>query len=385
MATKRTTKTKVKKKAVEVEPLEAKVVPAIEATPARAKKPAAKSKKKPLVKPAIPIDPFAEVATATSPVKKKTASKRKAVRKTAAAIVEKPVEAAEPAVKVSAAFEALADVSLPELARENRARLQMQSPTRLHLYWSLKENPWASLRNVFGESIGSYTLVVKLIDVTHGVEEIHECEPEGDRWFDVDANTEYRAEIGFYAPNRPSFRILYSNSILTPRRSPSTRPATDSQWRVSANKFAEVLDVAGFSRDAFDVALAGDDHPATDDVTRTAFFSMIKQDARIEAVPTEDIRYAMLSLASGVAIADLRGRVSKRLYEILIANTEQLTPESAIDSLTEHFDVEESDFSEETIGSAVFGASMINFPRTMRTRRTVPGRRYNPLSSHSFL
>ena len=267
--------------------------------------------------------------------------------------------------------------------RENRARLQMQSPTRLHLYWSLKENPWAILRNVFGSDIGSYTLVLKLIDATHALEEIHQCEPVGDRWIDVDANTEYRAEVGFYAPNRPYFRIVYSNSVVTPRRSPSSRPATEAQWRVSADKFAEVLDVAGFSRDAFDVAMAGDDHAASEDVTRSAFFSLISSDAEIESVPTEDIRHAMLSIAAGVEVAALHGRISKKLIEILEANSERLTPRRTKESLSEHFDFDDSDFAEESFGPEVFGASVVSFPRTMKPRRRVPGAssHYRPVSS----
>jgi hypothetical protein len=251
------------------------------------------------------------------------------------------------------------------------------------LYWSLKENPWAILRNVFGSDIGSYTLVLKLIDATHGLEEVHQCEGVGDRWFDVDANTEYRAEVGFYAPNRPYFRIVYSNSIVTPRRSPSSRPATEAQWRVSADKFAEVLDVAGFSRDAFDVAMAGDDHAASEDVTRSAFFSLISSDAEIESVPTEDIRHAMLSIAAGVEIAALHGRISNKLIEILEANSERVTPSRTKESLSEHFDFDDSEFAEESFGPEVFGASVVSFPRTMKPRRRVPAAssHYRPLSS----
>jgi len=393
-----------------IEPFESKAVQGPPVKPARIKK-GVVAKAKKADAPAVPaapapgmplrkkktvtaVNPFAEVATSSSPIAKaprKTSSaaakKSDAVKKTAApkkaAIVEASVERTAAKVAVSPAFEVLADVRVPELSRENRARLQMQSPTRLHLYWSLKENPWAILRNVFGSDIGSYTLVLKLIDATHGLEEVHQCEGAGDRWFDVDANTEYRAEVGFYAPNRPYFRIVYSNSVVTPRRSPSSRPATEAQWRVSADKFAEVLDVAGFSRDAFDVAMAGDDHAASEDVTRSAFFSLISSDAEIESVPTEDIRHAMLSIAAGVEIAALHGRISKKLIEILEANSERVTPSRTKESLSEHFDFDDSVFAEESFGPHVFGASVVSFPRTVKPRRRVPAAssHYRPVSS----
>ena len=389
-----------------IEPFESKAVQGPPVKPARIKK-GVVAKAKKADAPAVPaapapgmplrkkktvtaVNPFAEVATSSSPIAKAprrtssaAAKKSDAVKKTAApkkaAIVEASVERTAAKVAVSPAFEVLADVRVPELSRENRARLQMQSPTRLHLYWSLKENPWAILRNVFGSDIGSYTLVLKLIDATRGLEEVHQCEGVGDRWFDVDANTEYRAEVGFYAPNRPYFRIVYSNSVVTPRRSPSSRPVTETQWRISADKFAKVLNVAGFSRDAFDVAMAGDDHAASGDVTRSAFFSLISSDAEIESVPTEDIRHAMLSIAAGVEIAALYGRISKKLIEILEANSERVTPSRTKESLSEHFDFDDSEFAEESFGPEVFGASVVSFPRTMKSR---PGSsHYRPVSS----
>ncbi|MEO6484790.1 MAG: DUF4912 domain-containing protein, partial [Pyrinomonadaceae bacterium] len=199
-------------------------------------------------KPAV-SDPFAEIAGTTSPIKKRAA--KKSVPEGAVAgptinpgtsyvgdlipktpktrkMVEKATldatadnAALEPKVGLSPTFKALADVTLPELGRENRARLQMQTPTRLYFYWSIKENAWALLRNVFGADLGSYSLVLKLIDNKHGLEEIHQTDAEGNYWFDVEPDGSYQAEIGFYAPNRPYFRILHSNTVETPRRSPS--------------------------------------------------------------------------------------------------------------------------------------------------------------------
>ncbi|MFM9903003.1 MAG: DUF4912 domain-containing protein [Pyrinomonadaceae bacterium] len=297
------------------------------------------------------------------------------------------IAAAEPAIELSPVFQALADVSLPALKRENRARLQMQTPTRLYFYWSVKENPYHLLKRAFGDDMGSYTLVLKFTDLQTGVEQIHPAEAEGTWWFDVEPDSEYQAEIGFYAPNRPYFRIVYSNTVSTPRRSPSTHPATEARWTVSANKFAEVLDVAGFSRDAFDVAMAGDDFYASDRATHGAFSSFAGPDHDLSGVSAEDIRYVLIALASGVPLADLRSKISPTLFAVLQANAASIESGKAMSALTEYFDIDEAEFVEEHLGSAVYGASLVNFPRTLKTRPLSSAKyspRYNPVSSHSF-
>src|SRR4030095_1690858 len=159
----------------------------------------------------------------------------------------------------------------PELAHENRGRLQMQSPNRLFFYWSVGSNPFHKLNKALGAQTASYTLVLKLIDLKRDFEQIHRVEAEGSWWLDVEADGEYRAEIGFYAPNRPYVRALFSNTVTTPRKSPSPRIDTEADWAVSADRFARVLEVAGFSEDAFEIALAGDDVESSEASTRSAF------------------------------------------------------------------------------------------------------------------
>ena len=166
---------------------------------------------------------------------------------------------------------------------------------------------------------------LKLIELTTGREEIHQCEAEGNWWFDVEPDGEYQAEIGFYAPNRPYFRVIYSNTIATPRRSPSPRAATERDWTVSANKFAEVLEVAGFSRDAFDVAMAGDDHAASSDAFAHRVYAALSatNDNDLRGIAAEDIRYALIALASGLTLEELRFAISPALFAILQANAEK--------------------------------------------------------------
>ncbi|HUF03300.1 MAG TPA: DUF4912 domain-containing protein [Aridibacter sp.] len=275
----------------------------------------------------------------------------------------------------------LADPVLPELPREDRARLQMQSPNRLYFYWSIKNNPFKTLNRAFGETTGSYALVVKLVNHTRGTEEIHRVEPEGSWWFEVDPGCVYRAEIGFYAPNRPYIRIVYSNYVKTPRRSPSHRTDYVPRFTVSADEFAQVLDASGYTRDAYEVALAGDDRETADSRAREALSGLLGKLAfDLSAFEGDDLRFVLLAIASGYSLAELKGQISDPLFERLSASGANFSGEQALAALQEKFDVETEEISEEEeIGPAVFGLSAVNFPRRIRTRR-VPTKLLNKLS-----
>ncbi len=272
-------------------------------------------------------------------------------------------------------FEELSEPRLPELEKENRARLQMQSPNRIFFYWSLKNNPYKTLSSAFGGQTGSYTLVAKLINETRDREEIVPVETEGDWWFETDSDSSYRAEVGFYAPNRPFVRVLYSNTIETPRKSPSAKRASTAEWAVSAHQFAKVLDVAGFSQDAFEVAFAGDDTEFAVHATQNAFSQILGTDDSVHHDSSE-IRFALLSLASGIQLEKLRGQISASLFGQLRENSEKMTAENARGALEENF----GEFIDETDEAlpAVFGASLINFPRTLK-RKSLP--KFSPVSS----
>jgi hypothetical protein len=293
----------------------------------------------------------------------------------------------QPDVELSPVFKKLAEVKLPELPRENRARLLMQSPTRLYFYWSLKQDPWQQLRAVFGSDLGSYTLVVKLRNLTRETEDIHPIESQREWWFnDAEPDSRYMAEIGFYAVNRSYFRVLYSNTISTPRRSPSTHPATEARWTVSATKFAEVLDASGFTTDAVDVAIAGDGHLDAEQRTKLALSDLIAgAEYSTQGIAAEDMRHAIIALAGGATLENLRHRVSAPLFNVLQENADRLSPSGARKALTEHFDVDEAEWTEHEFGPAVFGASLINFPNMLRSRKdTTYSPRYNPVSSFTL-
>jgi hypothetical protein len=286
--------------------------------------------------------------------------------------------------EISPAFKLLSEPTLPPLERENRARLQMQSPNRLYFYWSLKDNPYKNLNRLLGAQASNYTLVLKLVDVRTEEETVQPADPEGSWWFDVEGDASYRAEIGMYAANRPYVRILFSNTVETPRRGPSPRPAEASAWKVTAQKFSQVLDVAGFSRDAFDVALAGDEHEESDAAAREAFADYFG-----EPHPTvsngftpADIRLVLLTFAAGGALASLRGRIGPALFAFLESSPTGVDPERASSVLGKRYEIETDEFEEEAEPAAtVFGASAVNFPRRVRTRRHITD--YSPLSSIS--
>ena len=290
-------------------------------------------------------------------------------------------------------FRELAEPKLPELEKENRAKLLMQTPNRLYFYWSIKSNPYQILQKAFQGNTGSYQLVAKIVNQKNEQEQIFPVETEGNWWFNVAPDESYRAEVGFYAPNRPYIRIIFSNTIETPRKSPSPRVATDADFAVSAQEFSEVLDIAGYKQDAFEVALIGDDNKQAETATRGAFakFTNAKPE-EFSTIDADELRFALLAIASGIALKDLREHISPALFAMLQSLIVKLTAENAMSALGEHFDVfaEEEIFEEEEFGAAVYGASLVNFPKTIK-KRIVPkevlpkfGEKLSPISSHDF-
>jgi hypothetical protein len=90
----------------------------------------------------------------------------------------------------------------------------------------------------------------------------------------------------------------------------------------------------------------------------------------------------LLALASGYRAENLRGQISKNLFAKLLENAENLSAEKALNALQENF----GEFSDETIEEgfekAVFGASLINFPKFSK-RRVLP--KFEPISSLNFM
>jgi hypothetical protein len=281
---------------------------------------------------------------------------------------ESPVQETE-AATLSPVFKELATPVLAPLPKENRARLQMQSPNRLFFYWSIKHNAFHTLTKAIGNHTGSYTLVIKLIDLGREIEALYPSDAEGSWWFDAEADSDYRAEVGFYAPNRPFIRILFSNTVHTPRKSPSPRSAETAEWSVSAGRFARVLNAAGFTEDAFDVALAGDEPKAAEATARRAFARFVGTDSQsVNGWTASEIRNALLLIASGTTLEALRWQISPSLFAFLQANFEPLGGQRATQILQDEYGIEADEFEIEESYSAVHGSSLISFPRTLRKR-----------------
>jgi hypothetical protein len=293
-------------------------------------------------------------------------------------------EAAEATETVSEVFKELAEPKLPALPSENRARLQMQSPNRIFFYWSLKNNPFRTLEKMFGSRAADFTFVAKLINLTDGAENFYPVRVAGSWWFDVEADATYRAEIGFLSADRPFVRLLFSNTVETPRAAPSPFHDLSPQFAVSAPEFAEVLDVSGYKQDAFEMALAGDEAESADAATHETFGQLIGK-RKLEA-KADELRYVLFALAAGATLEDLRGQISPNLFAqletLMQENAESLAAEKVLSALQENFDFEADEETAETgeVSYKTFGASLVNFhkfPRTLSKRFP----KFSPVSS----
>lgn len=319
-------------------------------------------------------------------------------------ILETPDEAenavqADPFEGKSPVFKELAQPKLPQLAQDNRAYLQMQSPSRVFFYWSVKNDSFETLRRALGNRADNYGLAVKLVNLTNDREMIAPVESSGSWWFDAEPASSYRAEIGFYTPNRPFIRIIFSNTLETPRSAPSPNTDYSEYFAITPNQFAEVLDSAGFSQDAFDVYVAGDYPEFADEATRMAFVQLVgTEEIDFSAISLYELRYVLFALASGVTLSQLRESVSENLWNFLAHLTDQktdaLSEEKVILALEEFFGfspfLEETD--EEITLAPVFGLSIINFPKDLKNRkisftpskRRLLDSRLSPLSSFNL-
>jgi hypothetical protein len=277
----------------------------------------------------------------------------------------------------SEVFRELSEPRLPALPMENRARLQMQSPNRIFFYWSLDKNPFQTLSRALGEKAASYILVIKLINKSGEREELFPAGPAGSRWFDVESDTAYRAEVGFFAAGRPFISLLLSNQIETPRSSPSPHFDPSPQFAVTAPEFAEVLDVSGYRQDAVEVAMAGDDTEKSDAATHSAFFELAGRPGN--ETRTNELRFVLFALASGLAVRELRERISANLFAHLETiervSAARLSAENARTALEENFGFDlygEPDDEQEEVSYRTFGASLVNFRNLpKRARRDI--------------
>jgi hypothetical protein len=206
------------------------------------------------------------------------------------------------------------DEPLPASYRMDRIRLLPQSPRRIFLYWELERDPFEPLTRAFGDGANEYGLVVRLKNLETGELTLHEASETRSQWFDAQPDHAYRAEVGLYAPHRPFIRLLTSNVKRTPRATVALTPATQPEWRVSAEQFSRVLDDAGYASDALEVALEAADEATNYGATR----AITRKIAPVSLPPMSEDELAELrgiftAVAFGMAWSDLRPMLSPNL------------------------------------------------------------------------
>ncbi|MGH9819516.1 MAG: hypothetical protein ACRD43_05050, partial [Pyrinomonadaceae bacterium] len=133
----------------------------------------------------------------------------------------------------------------------------------------------------------------------------------------------------------------------------------------------------------FEVAAAGDTQNATPSVTYEAVARFVERDhSDFAGIPSEELHYALLLLASGLSIEHLRYRIDASLFALLESSADKLNAAGARAVLNERFGTETDENVEEEGSAAVFGSSLINLPR--RRKRKLTPSEYEPLSSFSF-
>ena len=287
---------------------------------------------------------------------------------------EQTIKPPVPSAVVDKLAELATDEPLPEVYPVDRIRLFAQSPNRLYVYWGLAKDPYATLARAFGPGFQSFSLVVRLVNTDTGEDVLHAASPTKSQWLDVQPGSPYRVDLGLYSRHSTFIRLLSSNVAETPRPGVARDADPAPAWHISAEKFARVLDEAGYVSDALEVTLEAVDEMTGYISTRTIAGTL--NDAELPMMTSEELaemRKLLAALAFGArfesmqsdlsptladwfARADRLGAVfnSERLVEILRSILGIEMSRLPIDSPTEQ--------AMRLAVRAVVGASEINLP-----------------------
>ncbi|MER3632174.1 MAG: hypothetical protein C4325_08435 [Blastocatellia bacterium] len=254
----------------------------------------------------------------------------------------------------------LSEPVLGPLERQNRAKLLVQSPTRLYFYWTIRKDPYKTLRKILGKRTGNYRLYLRLLNLETGRTEMHPAEADGSFWFDTDPGHRYRAEIGFFAPFRPFIRIAFSNTVKTPSLGPSQRSAESAQWRIRAVEFASILNAAGYRRDAINIAAVGEDVAAADRRAAKSLSYILGSNPINYRFSAHELAYALVYLAAGHPLDGLRSKIGATLFAFLQQHADKWSSPDVIRRIKERFSFSENEFDEEASPTFNPGASRIN-------------------------
>lgn len=223
---------------------------------------------------------------------------------------------------------------LPEIPQKDAARLQLQSPNRIWLYWSLGKNPYTTLEKAFGARAKAYSISLRLTDLESNESKFFAGSMSGSYWFnDVKAGAKYKVDLGFAAPNRPFIRLLSSNTVETPRPAPSPRIATDADFAVRVPKFVEILEASGYSHQTAPLRFATSNANEADAKTLSIVQRLSAGELpSLEGVNLLELRWALLSLLAGVSLDEVKKSVSPELVawlsEVNAQNADALKPEN---------------------------------------------------------
>lgn len=131
----------------------------------------------------------------------------------------------------------------------DEARLLVQSPRRLFLYWRFARDPRELLRAALGPVAERLGPAVRLVDEASGEEGAPAPAEGGDYWFDVPPGRLLRAEVGFHGEGLPFVRLISSNSVETPAGGVSRVADEAPEFRVAEQEFERVLEATGFAAD----------------------------------------------------------------------------------------------------------------------------------------
>ena len=129
----------------------------------------------------------------------------------------------------------------------DEARLLVQSPRRVFLYWRFARDPRELLRAALGPVAERLGPAVRLVDEATGEEGEPAPAEGGDYWFDVLPGRLLRAEVGFHGEGLPFVRLISSNTVETPAGGVSRVADGAPEFSVAEREFGRVLEATGFA------------------------------------------------------------------------------------------------------------------------------------------
>jgi hypothetical protein len=266
------------------------------------------------------------------------------------------------------------DEPLPEATPVDRIRLLAQSPRKLFVYWGLAKNPYSTLANAFGARGQNYSLVIRLVNPESGDVVLHEASSTKSQWLEVQPGNSYRVDLGLYSPGRAFIRLLSSNVIDAPRSGVASTTDPSPTWNISAEKFARVLDQAGYVSDALEVTLEAVDAVSGDIATRSIAGTLGDEELpELTSSELAEFRRVLAAIAFGARFESLRSDLSPTLAEWFArasAHGTALNSERLVQILRNSLGIEMSQLPYDSPAEdemrravrAVVGASEINLP-----------------------